>query len=318
MHQTKALYNTLRMGFHKGVKVEPWALEDLRKSTLEQLWKKLAKLDIQLVQTSFLQFSAEVDTPEDLADLLVDEDKEPTYYDQVYLILFELWRRLLPEKASLSIFADEFDHQIDLYVNEQLDTDEPIQNSLAELSEILDEHIDAGMKPKEAFTAVSEYCASDLESFFYLYITDLLDQENQSYAEELLEEFAQFFPKHPTFEFLQARLISFGDPIDANKKIEAILTKKPPMYLLFDILRFLVISGERDPFHKTIKQILTHLKEEEDFAELLDLAADYYRRLDKETQEQAILKIRQKRKPSKVAIQATDADLLKFKQVVLG
>jgi hypothetical protein len=316
MHQTKALYNALRMGDHKGAKVPPWAIEDLRAQTFEQLWKRLNQLEINLNQKTFIQFAEGSDTPEDLTEILVDEDKDPTYYDQVYLIVFELWRRLFPEKASLSIFADEFDHQIDLYVKDEIETDEQIQDALAQLSEILDEHIDAGMKPKEAFAAVTEYCASDLENFFYLYISDLLDQENPSYAEELFEEFSPFFPKHTTFDFIKARLTSFSDQHEANRQIETILSKKLELNFLFDILRVLVISGDRLPFQKTIKQILLQLKSEEDFIDLLELTADYFSRLDLDAKEQAILKIRQNRKESKATLKPTDPDLAKFKEVV--
>ena len=198
----------LRISASTGTPVQaaPWALEDLRTVPIEQLWKRLEEFDIRLDAKSFAQFSAKSDTPEEFTDLIVSEDEEPSFYDQVYLILFEIWRRLFPERSSLSIFADELDYRLEKYAKEELDTDEPIQNALAELSELFDEHIDRGMKPKEAFDAISDYCANDLESFLYLFISNLLDQENPSYAQELIEEFAPYFPKHPTFDFIQVRL----------------------------------------------------------------------------------------------------------------
>ncbi len=319
MVQTKALYNMLRMSAAEGATVQgnPWAVEQLRAVTTDELWNRLKKLGLQLDKPLFTQFSTSCDNPEDLTDILVEEDKEPTFYDQVYLIVFELWRRLFPEKSSLSVFADELDHQIDLYVKEQLDTDEPIQNALAEFSEILDEHIDEGMKPKDAFAAITDYCANDLESFLYLYISDLLDQENPSYAQELLEEFSPYFPKHVTFDFLQVRLLNFTDAHEANQKLGEVLSKKLPLPMLFDVLQFLVDSGEHELFLKTVRQILTSLKTEEEFQELIDLSADYFSRLDKDDREEAILKIKERRKNTSKHFNSSDPDLAKLKELLL-
>ena len=198
-----------------------------------------------------------------------------------------------------------------------METDEPIQNALAELSEILDEHIDRGMKPKEAFDAISDYCANDLESFLYLFISNLLDQENPSYAQELFEEFAPYFPKHPTFDFLQVRLQNFTDPSEANKKLEGLISKKLPLSLLFDLLQFLVASGDHDIFLKTVRQIFSHLKTEEELQELIDLSAEYFARLDKDDREQAILQIKERRQSTQHELHSSDPDIVKLKEILL-
>lgn len=319
MVQTKALYNMLRMSAADGSTVQgkPWAVEQLRALSFDELWNRLKKLGIQLDKTSFAQFSTTCTTPEEFADILVEDDEDPLHYDQIYLLIFELWRRLFPEKASLSIFADELDHQIGLYVQEAISTDEPIQNALARLSDILDEHIDAGMKPKEAFSAVSDYCANDLESFIYLYISDMLDQENPSYSEELLEEFSPYFPKQATFDVLKVRLTNFTDPHEANQMLHEVLLKKQPLPLLLDILQFLVASGEHELFIKTVRQIFIQLKTEEDLQELLDLTADYFARLDKDDREQAILAIKERRQAAPHDLNSSDPDLAKLKDLLL-
>lgn len=294
MLQIKALYNLLRLNARQNqpVKAEPWALEDLRTIAIEQLWRKLTNLKISIDKDSFLRFANECDSPEQLADLLVDENQPPEAYDRLYLILFELWRRLLPERPSLSIFCDELDHRIDLYDSESVVSDEHIQDGLANLLEILEEHVDLGMPPKKAFSSVSEYCANDLESFLFDYITELLDQNNTLYALELLEEFTPYISELSRFHFLEARLLSFTDIKEANRKMKALLVKESDPDLLFDLLRLLVTSGEHDLFQMAMRKLLPHLKTEEELNEVIDLAADYYRRLDQDEFEQAIMRIK--------------------------
>lgn len=299
MLQIKAIYNLLRLNAREdpSLQVEPWALEDLRSIELEQLWKKLTVLGVRLEKESFLHYAEECDSPEQLAELIVDENQAPEIFDRIYLLLFEAWRRLLPERPSLSIFCDELDAQIDLYDMSVLNSDEHIQDGLANLLEILEEHIDAGMNPQKAFVSVSEYCANDLESFLFDYISDLLDQNNTLYASELLEEFNPYISHSPGFLFLQARLLSFTDIKEANRNIKALLTKELDSDLLFDVLHLLVTTGEHDLFQSAMRKLLPQLNNEEDLHEAMDLAADYFRRLDHDELEQAILHIKNQATP---------------------
>lgn len=286
MQQTKALYNQLRLLAQEDptVKVEPWVLEDMRAMSVDEIFGRLDKEGIRLDRQRFLQFAEESDSPEQIDELLDDEGS-----DYVYLLLFELWRRLLPERASLSIFCDELDHLIVQYYKEELTTDEPIQDALANLSEILEEHVDEGVTVKKAFENVSEYCASDLEVFLYDYISELLDQDNTIYAQELIEEFGPYLAKALPFVFLQARL---ADAAEVNGKIKEILAKKPELSLLFDILWFLVSAGEHDTFQAAMAQALPQVSSEDEAHEAIDISAEYYRRLDKDEIEQAILRLK--------------------------
>ena len=106
MLQTKALYNLFRINLRDGepLEVDPWVLEDLRALDISLLWKKLAAEQILLDRAAFCHYAEEVDSPEELTVLLTDEALDQKTVDRVYLVLFELWRRLLPEKPSLSIF----------------------------------------------------------------------------------------------------------------------------------------------------------------------------------------------------------------------
>jgi hypothetical protein len=296
MLQTKALYNLLRFNAKDdpSIEAEPWALENLRQVPLEALWAKLAKLKIPLDATHFVQFAKECDTPEALADLLLDET-QAKMYDPLYLILFELWRRFFPERVSLSIFCDELDFQIDRYDTEELQSDEPIQDGLANLLEILEEHVDQGMSPKVAFASVSEYLATDLVTFLYDYISELLGQGGSLYASELLEEFFPYMPDPIRFDCLSVRLLSETNIIQANQQIKSLLEQPLEIDLLFDLLHLLAAIGEHELFQAAIKKLLPSLTNEEEIEEMLDIAIEYYRRLDLDELEKAVLKIKKKR-----------------------
>jgi hypothetical protein len=282
MLQTKALYNLLRIQARedRSIKADPWALENLRLVEAADLWKRLAKLGISLDKSSFLQFAEETGSPEELAELLVSDDVDSKGSDRIYLVLFELWRRLLPERLSLSIFCDELDSQIELYDADQLESDESIQDGLANLVGVLEEHVDAGMDPKKAFAALVDYCAHDLESFIYDYIADLLDQENLGYASELLELFEPFMTGTEWVALLRARLMAASNPNEANRAVKALVEKQAGLDFLVEALRFLIVAGEAEPFRITMNKILSQLLTEEEFQEVIDMAADYYRRLD--------------------------------------
>jgi hypothetical protein len=357
--QTRALYNLLRLNAAEdpSVNAEPWALEDLRELSSEELFARLAKAHIRLDKTSFIQYASQCDTPEDLADLLLDEEEEQ--YDRFYLIFFELWRRFLPERQSLSIFCDELDHRISLYHFDALQSDEPIQDGLGNLLEILEENTDAGGRPEEVFELVTNYCAHDLSAFIYDYIANLLDEENEVYASELIEGFAPYItgviekseigqggspdflagtrdiakgkdrsedkkdgakptqpgaperrivfwgraqddrflnheryrPQSIWFEFLAARLAFFTDAREANQKIHRILGKQLELSLLMEILLFLASGGEHELFVSAVKKVLPLLQTQEQFLEVMEIGAEYYRLLDRDEQEQAIQKM---------------------------
>ncbi len=298
MLQTKALYNLLRLNAAEdpSVKADPWALEDLRTLSLEALWGRLEQYNVQLHKSTFQQFAESCDTPEELADLLLPDGTSDQRRDPFYLIIFELWRRLIPEKQSLSIFCDELDYRIALYDQGHLESDESIQDALANLLEVLDENADAGANPEDIFIAVCDYCAHDLESFLYDYIADLLDSGNSLYASELVEGFSPYITEPVWFDFLRIRLLAFTDIGDANLAIHRLLEGEIELPLLLEMIRFLSANGEHALFSLAVKKALPLLNAQEEWAEVMNLVADYYRRLDEEEIEQSIQKILDQRK----------------------
>lgn len=318
MMQTKALYNLLRMqtADDPSVPAEKWAIEDLRSVKTDEIFSRLKKRNVDLDKKTFVQFAENCDTPEDLAELLSSEEEDEKLFDSFYLLVFELWRRLLPEKQSLSIFGDELDERIELYDREELESDEQIQDVLANLLEILEENSDAGAEPQEVLHAIGDYCAHDVESFIVDYISDILDSGNEAYASELIEGFTPYISEISWFEFLNARLESFKNIGAANRKIRKILEKESDPSLILEILRFLTGSGEHDLFVLAVKKILPLLKQEEELLEVMEIAADYYRRLDQDEIEQAIQKLMQKRKSATGPLHPSDLVLKSFGQII--
>ena len=318
--QAKALYNLLRYNHAQdpSIRCESWQIEDLRSLPHETLFERLRKAGISLNADSLNRFAQECDTPEELTELLLAEHQNPKLHDPVYLVLFELWRRLLPERTSLSIFCDELDHRISLYDANELKSDESIQDALSNLAEILEENTDAGAEPSEIFETVSSYCAHDLIVFIIDYISDVLESGNQLYASELIEDFAAYSPESIWFDFLRARLIAIADPSEANKLVSKILQSNNELSvdLLLEILRFQTGYGERPVFIGTIKKILPRLQAEEEFRDLLELSAEYFHRRDREDLERAVQQLLQKRKKLSGTISATDPDIKTFEKLI--
>lgn len=301
MERARPLYNLLLLS---------GTGEDFRQLPVETLFKRLHQAKISLDKASFLKFAEECDTPEELAELLLADEVEEELYDPLYLVIFELWRRFVPEKQSLSIFGDELDYRISLYNQGLLESDEPIQDSLANLLEVLEENTDLGVKPEEIFVAISEFCAHNLEEFLYEYILDLLETGNQLYAEELLEGYLPYCPHSHGLAFLKIRASNHPD------QVEAILKEKLDLPLLLDILAYLSIHGEPHLFLIAVKKCLGLLEYEQDFVDLLEITAEYYHRLDQEVLEQKVQKLLAKRGDPERKLSATDADIALLRQMI--
>jgi hypothetical protein len=310
MLKTKALYNLLRLNAaeDQAVGVDSWVREDYRKLSFEELFSRLQTHQVTLDKHSFFQFSEACDTPEELTDLLLPDDASDEEKDPFYLAVFELWRRLCPEKQSLSIFCDELDCRISLYDSQSIESDEPVQDALANLLEVLDENADAGADPEEILSAISEYCAHDLESFIYDYISDLLDSGNSLYASELIEGFSPYVSDPLWFDFLRVRLLSFTDIGDADVAMHKLLDSELDLFLLMEMIRFLSANGEHSLFKLAVKKTLPLLTSQEEVIEVMRQIADYYRRLDEDDKETEVLKMIQQSQPG--SINSRDLKLL--------
>lgn len=299
--EQKALYNLLRMNWlnDSTLQVEPWQVEDYRELPLTELFERLKSHAVFLDKASFIAYANETDSPEEFTDFLVGDQNLPrTNEDQIYLLLFELWRRLMPEKPSLSIFCDELDYQAYLYDHGQLTEITHLQKALDNLISVLNENVDAGIDPKEAFQLMSDSCANDIETFLYDFISEQLDESGELYAQELLDSFAPYFVENKWFDLLQVRLLSHLNLKSALKSLNQLIEdhlKDQDLEFNFELLAFMPEFGLPQLFEHVVRQTGPLLVTEEDFQDLLLICSDYYERLDQEQTEKIIQDLIKKR-----------------------
>ena len=290
--QEKAHYNLLRLKWlhDQSLDVKPWQIEDYRILEDAELFRRLSNMGISLDRNQFLIFADECETPEELTELLRIDETNLEERDHVYLLLFELWRRYLPEKQSITLFCDELDHQITLYDQGVVDI-ERMQEILNELEDILDQHVDAGEEPKTIFSTLSACCAHDLDRFLYDFILDNMDNGDETYASELIDGFYEYLEETKGFDFLRLHLFAEVDPIETARLLNQLLERlqeEPDFELLIEVGYFLVSFGEDSLFRPTILEALKQMENEEDFQEVLALVHNYYNCLDQEEKEKQI------------------------------
>jgi hypothetical protein len=293
--ERRALYTSLRMNWllDPAIEVEQWQVTDYRSLSLEELFEGLADVGLAYDQKEFLAFAEEFETPDEMIQSITEElDTEAK--DRAELYLFELWRRLCPEKLSLSIFCDELDRQIFIYDQDAPENEEAVEDILANLKMFLDDYTDEGYDPLQLFDTFSSGCANDVENFLYDYIAAQINSGNVSYAAELIDGFAPYIPTSKWFDFFHARLIADTDPIGANMIIADLVEEAEDEHDIefdFALLAFLVQQGDHDLFLRVVSMTLPLLNFEEDFQELLSMCVDHYRLLDDEEHEHAVQRI---------------------------
>ncbi len=322
--KNRALYNLLRSNWLKDSSLDilPWQIENYRSLSLEELFTRLSKLGLKIDQESFKLYALNCENPEELTATLWLNDDDIEGYDQTYLLVFELWRRLLPDKYSLSLFCDELDYRIDLYEQKELESDELIQESLIRLEDILDANVDENDKPSEAFDLVVSHCAHDLESFLYNYISEQISIGNDLFASELIDGFYDYISDKRWFYFLKARLFAKNSHEESDALLRRLidpLREDPELDLLLEIACFLVHNGNALIFLQAAQQARFLLSTEEEFQELLAIVADFYRCLDREDREQALqeLFIRRSKIDPETKIDPKDPDLEIFDGILI-
>lgn len=292
--ERRAYYNALRVNQYKdpSLAVEDWQICDYRKLSLATLFIMLSDFDLYLDRNSFLSFAEECETPEELTNTVIgDSAVNEETMDRIYLLVFELWRRLLPEKRCLSIFCDEIDHQIFAYNSHELDNPEPLENMIANLKQVLEDNADLGEEPAELFATIEENCANDIEGFLYDFIAEKIDHANHTYASELIDDFSDVAQDPKWFDLLKARLVAENDPAEAQEILSSLVKKtasEKDIDFNFEVLFFLVQEGDQNLFLKVIKNTFPILETEQDFQDLLYLCADFFQYLDKDNQEKEI------------------------------
>lgn len=273
----RAYYNLLIMNPDacQGVDVLPWQCEDYRVATQEELFSRLA--DFGLSEEAFLSLTEELAAPEQAMEHIEMENDEQ--FEQVYLLIFELWRRLYPERQSLSIFCDELDHIIMQYQLEEVSS-EKIVETLDELERVLDENFDHGVDTKEIFETVRCHMAHDLESFLFDFISLQIESHNEEYASELIEDFYPYVERDHWFDFLRVRLTVLLDTDEASFMLSHLLDKleeKKDKRLLFEVLEFLASYGENASYLSVFTMLLGLIDSKEEFVDLAEITSNYFK-----------------------------------------
>lgn len=290
--KNKSFYNSLRINQRKGRDLQNWQTLDYRACELEDLFEQLNQLGVSIDHVSFLPLADQAENPEELAKELLDDSLTEEIKQRVYLLIFEIWRRLKPEKQSLALLCDELDYRIESYERGQEESSEALQDIIANLAVILDENTDLGEDPVNVFNYVSSECAYDLESFLYRFIEDQIEVRNYSYAEELLEDFSPYISDLLWFNVLRLRLMLIkNDPKVqkfANELVHEILSEND-LEISLETLSCLAQGGDRDLFLLLFSHTLSLLKTEEDLQDVLVICKEYSRFLDEESKELMIV-----------------------------
>jgi hypothetical protein len=241
----RGFYNTLV--FSSSGSQEPWQVDDYSKYLLETLFSKLAHLGITLDKSSFLEFASQADSPEDLTEILCPQDEDHPDYAKAYLLIFELWIRLCPQKESLSVFCDRLDHFIHRYDEDENVADELVR-ALTDLLKIFENLQDSGLSQKETYDLFSSYLAQDLETFIYDFLCDLIEAGEKSLAFEFIFGFYNFLHDKPALDVLKATINLIENPDDSEVVFLNIMEKifeKKRHNLVLDAVYFTYDNGFR-------------------------------------------------------------------------
>ncbi|GAB4231485.1 MAG: hypothetical protein Tsb0021_09910 [Chlamydiales bacterium] len=313
----RTLFNAIRMNkeYDPSIRAKEWQLWDYRAFSLDKLFSMLAEVSLFLDRDSFIAYAEHFDTPEELTEAFVEESETDSETEEkIYPLLFELWRRIVPEKRCLSLFCDELDTQIHAYDTGKLQHPEPLEDVLANFAQLLEENADMGEEPQELFAIISEGCANDIESFLYDFISECIDQQNEAYASELIDNFRDYVSAPQWFDILQARIIGTSNPEEADKMLRQLVKKasnENDIDFSFELLSLLVQEGDERLFIETAKNTIPLLEIEEDLLEILALTADYYRCLDNDYKEEAVNHIIEQRNSPSLAepVKPSDPDI---------
>jgi hypothetical protein len=193
--------------------------------------------------------------------------------DSATPLLLEVWRRLCPEKPSLTLFCIELEDEIAKY---EVNNHSPeLPDLLAKLQFLLDEAVDTGLSRKKAFSQLQKTIKYDLESFLYHLIFDEIEAGEIDYAKELFEGFSPYIVEKRWFEFLGIKLEKENTGIRLEKLIST-LKKEKNIELALEVLHFLAEKKMKTLFQKLALNLLPTLKRKDDFKEIALLTSFLY------------------------------------------
>ena len=227
----KALYNLLKLAEADGLELpglQGWELEDYRQFSTEELFSRLRDLGLQLTPESLIAFAEGMRTPEELAEVVIPDGADDDHFDQAYLCLFELWRRLLPERRPQSIFCNELDELVLAWYEGSEHSDEDAQRAIGLLKDLLQDAGSQKHDPETLYAILSEGCAHHLSGFLYDYLREQLDEEESprhtlEEIQQLIDFFEPFVDDPRWFQLLRVVLLmEKGEDLAAYNLLKSI------------------------------------------------------------------------------------------------
>ncbi len=229
--------------------LQGWELENHQALTTEELFGRLKQLGISLEQEHFAAFAEPVKSPEELADVVVPDEADDELHDHAYLILFELWRRILPERRPHSIFCNELDELMTDWYAEGEGSNERVQSAVSLLQTILRDADDAGMDPETLFAMIAEGCGNNLAGFLYDFGRSQIEDEggDPQLAREIVGFYQNIVPDSRWMHLLHAALLE-GEGLDEESlslrlKLAAELTEDWSLQAALELISDLIGSG---------------------------------------------------------------------------
>ncbi len=275
----KALYNSLRMRWLQDptIAVEPWKVEDWRAVPLEELFERLEEEGIVLDKASFCAYADACDSPEELTEWFFEgELPEQEIIDHIYLSVFELWRRILPEKPSISILCDDLDQAVFRYDASGGANSDEVEGALEAFLTMLEENVDAGAEALDVSEAVREYLACDLDRFIYDYLVDIIDEGEFLESSDLIRRFRPFSLDIKLLDLAHARIEKNSDPDRALRRITDLMgtaIAEKDLELTFELLELLLAFPAVD-FRPLARHASELIETHEELAELLLVCKD--------------------------------------------
>jgi hypothetical protein len=259
----RGFYNTLL--FSSSEIKEKWQIEDYQKMSTDELFKRLQKENIHVTEASLKEYMHSAESPEDLTDILCPEEEGSASFEKSYLVIFELWKRLLPKKETLSIFCDRLDHLIHAYDEGAAVADELVK-ALNDLMKIFEDMGSSGLSQKETYEIFSSYLAQDLETFIYDFLCDLIEAGEKTLAFDFIFGFYDFLHDKPALDLLKTTINLIENPDDSESvflnTIDKIFEKKRHN-LILDAIYFTHDNGFIGLSKKIAQELLSKVKGDE-------------------------------------------------------
>ena len=276
----RALYNLLRL---TKADAQSWQVEDYRALSDDELFSRLHKLKILLDLEGLRPFIQNVDSPEALLEYLVSTESDRNKAEQIYLLLFEIWRRHFVDHHCLSIFCDQLDYLIQRYDENDEEVLEDLYNQLDALVDLMDESVDETQSESEVMEYIASYLSHDVERLLYDFINLLIENENEIAATELIEGYEPYVKKKLAWELLKLKLYAVTDTFDTENMVtrygETLVDEKDSR-LGVDYLSFLYHQGEMHTFSHFFPKIIDAVTSKSDFEKLETVTSEYLDSLD--------------------------------------